>query len=170
LKTLLPLLILITSFATAGEEPRNLPTPEAQLVFNLSGYCTCYDARTKTPAWTYERLTSKELAGTVNRSHFKFKEHEDIPEHLRATLADYRNSGFDRGHLAPAGDCKASEEKMDETFLLSNICPQNPQFNRGYWAKLEKFVRNLTKTSTVVHVVTGPLFLPQEAEDVYFAY
>jgi endonuclease G len=65
----------------------------------------------------------------------------------------------------PAADCKVSEENMSDTFLLSNICPQHPQFNRGYWAKLEKHVRNLTKISTVVHVVTGPLFLPQEAED-----
>lgn len=105
------------------------------------------------------------MAGTVNRSHFKFKEYEDIPKHPRATLADYRNSGFDRGHLIPAGDCKASEEKMGETFLLSNICPQNPQFNRVYWAKLERHVRDLTKTSTVFHVVTGPLFLPKESED-----
>jgi endonuclease G, mitochondrial len=165
LKTLLALLILITSFAESVEEPYNSPTPNPQPVFNFSGYSICYDARTKTPAWTYERLTNEGLIGNTNRSRFKFREHEETPEHLRATLNDYRNSGFDRGHLVPAGDCKASEEKMSDTFLLSNICPQNPQFNRGYWAKLERFVRNLTKTSTIVHIVTGPLFLPQEAED-----
>jgi endonuclease G, mitochondrial len=48
---------------------------------------------------------------------------------------------------------------------IIDIIYQYPQFNRGYWAKLERHVRDLTKTSTVVHVVTGPLFLPQEAED-----
>jgi endonuclease G len=54
---------------------------------------------------------------------------------------------------------------MSQTFYLSNISPQVPRFNRGYWKKLEKHVRDLTKEYDVVRVVTGPLYLPHEAKD-----
>ncbi len=54
---------------------------------------------------------------------------------------------------------------MDDTFFITNICPQNPQFNRGYCAKLEKHVRDLTKDNTNVYVFTGPLYLPSAEAD-----
>ncbi len=54
---------------------------------------------------------------------------------------------------------------MDDTFYMTNMCPQCPQFNRGYWAKLEKHVRDLTKDYANVYVVTGPLYLPSVEAD-----
>jgi endonuclease G len=72
--------------------------------------------------------------------------------------SDYTNSGFDRGHLAPAGDMKWSETAMDESFLMSNISPQKPAFNRGIWKKLEEKIRSWAIENDSIIVVTG-LFL-----------
>lgn len=112
----------------------------------------------------YEKLTSDNLSGNEPRIK-SFKEDTDIPEIFRASLVDYRNCGFDRGHMACAANHKSCAEGMRETFLLSNICPQSAQFNREYWAKLEKYVRDLTNYYEVVEVFTGALYLPKEDAD-----
>ena len=90
-----------------------------------------------------------------------------MPPHLRARLSDYVDSGYDRGHLAPAADHRASEAALAATFRLSNVSPQvGSGFNRDYWARIERFVRGLTAASIAgnggeVFVVTGPLFVPE---------
>ena len=56
-----------------------------------------------------------------------------------AVLADYENSNYDRGHLVPAADMVFSEKAMSASFLLSNISPQEPSFNRGIWKKIGSF-------------------------------
>jgi endonuclease G len=78
---------------------------------------------------------------------------------MRAELVDYRNSGYDRGHMAPAGDFKRSREAMSETFLLSNMTPQRPSLNRGMWERLEEQVRSLARSHGSIWVVVGTLFL-----------
>ncbi len=134
--------------------------PVSSFIIHRSGYSLAYDARTRNPAWVYEHLTADNLKGDVDRLHFKFKEDDRIPQHLRATLADYKGQGLDQGHMAPAADHRSSEEKMSDTFYLTNMCPQCPQFNREYWSQLERHVRDLTKEYRHVYVVTGPLYLP----------
>lgn len=129
---------------------------------NRSGYSLSYDHRTKNSVWVYEKLTAENLKGNVDRENYQFKEDPVIEKIFRSTLQDYKGSGFDRGHLAPAANHKCNACEMAETFFLSNMSPQNPQFNRGYWASLEKYVRNLTKKYKTVEVYTGPLFLPKE--------
>ena len=62
--------------------------------------------------------------------------------------------------MAPAADHRSSPEAMNDTFYLTNMCPQCPQFNREYWSKLERHVRDLTKEYLNIYVVTGPLYLP----------
>lgn len=124
-------------------------------------YSMGYDTRNKNPAWVYERLTESSLTGNANRDKCRFKEDPVIPSIFRSTLCDYQGSGFDRGHLAPAANHKCSQKDMEDTFYLSNMCPQDQKFNRVYWAKLEKYVRDLTKSYSVIHVFTGPLYLPK---------
>lgn len=84
---------------------------------------------------------------------------------FRASLSDYKNSGYDRGHLAPAANHKRNKEEMGDTFYLSNMCPQCPKLNRGYWVKLEKHVRDLTHAYQNVEVFTGPLYRPYNERD-----
>jgi len=139
--------------------PKGLP------IIYRSCYSLNYDCRTKNANWVYERITAENLKGDVDRENFKFKEDPSIPQIFRSTLKDYQGSGFDRGHLAPAANHKNSADAMGDTFYLSNMSPQNPQFNRGYWSKFEKHVRDLTKYYLVVESFTGPLYLPHEDEN-----
>ena len=71
---------------------------------------------------------------------------------------DYKHSGYDRGHLVPARDMAFSKETLKESFLFSNISPQVPKFNRGKWAELEGYVREMAKKCGLIYVITGPIF------------
>jgi len=134
--------------------------PLSSFVIHRPGYSLAYDARKRNPAWVYEHLTADNIRGDVDRSNFRFKEDESIPAHLRSNAADYKGQGLDQGHMAPAANHRSTSEAMNDTFYLTNICPQCPQLNREYWAKLEKHVRDLTKDYRNVYVITGPLYLP----------
>ena len=70
---------------------------------------------------------------------------------------DYTRSGYDRGHLAPAGDMKWSAKAMRESFYLSNICPQKPKLNRGIWKDLEEQCRLWALDNGSLLIVTGPV-------------
>ena len=74
-----------------------------------------------------------------------------------ASINDYKKSGFDRGHLAPAKTMSFSEETMRESFLMSNMSPQKPGFNRGIWKRLEERVRSWIPLSDSLYIVTGPV-------------
>ena len=134
--------------------------PVSSFQINRPGYSLEYDASRRNPKWVYEHITPQSIKGNADRSHANFKEDESLPSHLRSTLLDYRKSGFDRGHMAPAADHRSSSEAMCYTFFLSNICPQSQECNRGHWAALEKYVRDLTKYYENVFVISGPLYLP----------
>ncbi|MCJ1479856.1 nuclease [Schaereria dolodes] len=124
---------------------------------------SAFDRRTRNPAWVAEHITPASLLlHDGNRQHSSFAEDTAIPAKFRAKLSDYFRSGYDRGHQVPAADAKWSQEAMDSTFLLSNMCPQvGDGFNRDYWAHLEDFCRRLTNHYPSVRIVTGPLYLPR---------
>lgn len=74
-----------------------------------------------------------------------------------AQLSDYKGSGYDRGHLAPAADFSYDDFALSQSFYLSNMSPQNPSFNRGIWKKLEDKVRDWAIDNDNIYVVTGPV-------------
>jgi endonuclease G len=91
-----------------------------------------------------------------------FKEDSTLDPRFRSHLDDFKNSGYDRGHMAPAANHKRSQEAMDDTFILTNVSPQVGQgFNRDYWARFERFVQQVAERCDDVFVVTGPCYLPQ---------
>lgn len=139
--------------------------PISNFLIVRSGYCLSYDGKNKNPEWVYECLTEKNVYGDAKRENCQFKEDEDLPDFLRTTIFDYKLSGFDRGHLAPAANHKYDDTAMADTFFLSNVCPQDPSLNRGIWSRLEKHARSLTKTNEKVHVISGPLYLPNLEEN-----
>ena len=127
-----------------------------------SSYSLQYNRLTRNPFWVREELQEdgKESLDhqQPSRAKSKFKEDSTIPLAFRSRLADYHGSGYDRGHLVPAADSH-TQKQMNETFLLSNMSPQVASFNRGYWARLEKWVRSIKGFDRLI-VYTGPLFLP----------
>ena len=83
-----------------------------------------------------------------------------IPEMFRADLVDYTGSGYDRGHLVASANQRETELQNSETFLLSNMSPQKPKFNRGIWKQLEEMTRSLNDKSKILetYVIGGPIF------------
>ena len=120
------------------------------------GYTTAYNHATLTPNWVAYELTAEEVNGTLPRND-AFAQDEMV-KGRQAALEDYRHSGWDRGHMAPAADMKWSEQAMMESFLLSNMCPQNHELNAGSWEKTEKMGRRIAKKYGKVYIVCGPIY------------
>jgi len=155
--------------STNGQQPKILNPafgyPLAERIIHRNGYTVSYDARLRTARWVYEHLTADTVAGDASRENEVFVEEKSIPREFRARLKDYTNSGYDRGHLAPAADMRGDQDAMRDTFALGNVIPQNPELNRRYWSRVEGFVRHLTRRFDHVHVYTGPLYLPKRNGD-----
>jgi endonuclease G len=126
-------------------------------ILSYTGFDLAFNEQFEQAAWVAYVLTREEIqSGTIERSD-NFRADKSIVSGS-ATPADYRGSGFDRGHLAPAGDMKWDELAMSQSFLMSNMSPQTPGFNRGIWRKLETEVRNWAIEKDSLYVITGPLF------------
>jgi endonuclease G len=106
--------------------------------------------------WVYYKLNPDLLKGFAKRTN-NFRADSAVKTGS-AEIHDYRKSGYDRGHLAPAGDMKSSKKSMSESFFMSNISPQQPSFNRGGWKKLETLVRSWA-TNSEIHIVTGGILI-----------
>lgn len=144
-----------------------------------------YDARTKNPIYVLERLhlqPSSNNKKSANRSNHSFHEPRLIPQHHRPRNGYYRNSGFDRGHMAAAANYSNHDDsKMKDSFSLANVSPQHPTMNRVVWSTLESMTRTLLKnvaniensessnkksTFKQLFVITGPAWLPVNATHV----
>lgn len=112
--------------------------------------------------WVAYELTAVELIARVKRTD-NFREDPNVSTGS-ATLADYKGSGYDRGHLAPAADMAFSSTSMSESFFLSNMSPQAPSFNRGIWKRLEEQVRGWAQSKGSIYVVTGGIISPADPE------
>ncbi|OJU55061.1 MAG: endonuclease [Acinetobacter sp. 39-4] len=116
-----------------------------------------YSGISKTPLWSAEYLTPDRLSIKIKRED-SFHEETRVPLAHRALLADYRGSGYDRGHMAPNGDMNNTAAQHD-SFSLANMVPQSPKNNQEVWRKLEEAVRSIvTKQHKDAYVVTGPIF------------
>ena len=153
---------LVPPVNPAGVFQYGFPGPVKDLATKHS-LISSYDRRLRNPAWVAEHITPQSLSTSGgDRKHSYFVEDESVPEKFRAKLKDYSRSGYDRGHQVPAADAKWDQQAMDETFFLTNMCPQvGDGFNRDYWAHLEDFCRRLTHTYPSVRIITGPLYLPR---------
>jgi endonuclease G len=134
------------------------PAINGQLI-NRIGYSLIYADKHEQAVWVSYKLTRHELSQKVARRKDNFRKDTEIISGS-ATKEDYAGSGYDRGHLAPAGDMTWSAQAMSESFLLSNITPQVPSVNRGIWRKLENQVRAWAVEYTEVYVITGPILKP----------
>lgn len=160
---ILPLLFVVL-MAVAGESPTDnlaLGVPgKADTLIDRPGYALGYTEYHEQPAWVIYKLTRAEATTKAAKRTNRFIEDPAIPTGS-ATAADYRKSGYDRGHLAPAADMAFSARTMADSFFYSNMSPQRPQFNRGIWKNLEEQIRLFAIAEEEIYVVTGPI-LPKE--------
>lgn len=122
------------------------------------GYVLSYNTETRVPDWVVEELAPARFQGDADRLD-NFAEDATLPDDVRSTLADYRGSRLDRGHMAPAADMTFDQAAMDESFLLSNMAPQvGIGFNRHIWSNLESAARDWTRVAGATVVMTGPAY------------
>ena len=139
-----------------GIEIPTITEERSDRVITHKGYTVSYNYDWKIPNWVAYELTDLEVQGEVPR-YDRFKPDPMVPQGATATTNDYKHSGYDRGHMAPAADMKWNEQVMKESFYLSNICPQNPNLNGGVWKDLEEQVRDLASQKGKIFVVCGPI-------------
>ncbi|MDO7170789.1 DNA/RNA non-specific endonuclease [Mariniflexile sp. AS56] len=130
-----------------------LPTSTTGQIVHHEGYSLSYSEPHEQAEWVAYELKKSHLTN----SNFK-RPYFEIDQAVKtgaASWRNYKNSGYDRGHLCPAGDKSYSKQAYDETFLTSNISPQNHAFNSGIWNTLEQKVRYWAGKYDGVFVVTG---------------
>lgn len=124
-------------------------------VISHTGYTVSYNSDWKIPNWVAYELTSEEARGTSPRSNAWST--DPAVKGPQANSYDYKGSGWDRGHMAPAGDMKWGSTVMDESFYYTNIVPQDGNLNSGQWRIIEEQCRDLAKRYGSVYVVCGPI-------------
>ncbi len=148
-------------------DPELLAIPMSSTPENIirhSGFSLFYSEEHEQAAWVAYVLSSKEVGGKIARSN-NFREDPSIITGS-ASLSDYKGSGYDRGHLAPAGDLKWSESSMKDSFYLSNMSPQVPGFNRDIWKRLEEWTRDQAVINGELIVITGPVLTDGPYEEI----
>lgn len=164
--TFLVLTLTFCLFSNAEDKGNNLvlgvPKTDGQLV-NRIGYAFSYSETHEQPLFVTYELTKEEVENKVAKRKDNFRK-DPLVKTGSAILDDYKRSGYDRGHLAPAADMAWSEKAMSESFYLSNMSPQNPGLNRGMWAQLESDCRKWAVANGKVHIITGPVIRPNYSQ------
>ena len=140
---------------TEYERPAPLSDRPEQILKRM-GYTTSYNRETKNPNWVAWHLTKAHTYGKNQRTGEVFTEDLDVSP--RATDADYYSSRYDRGHQCPAGDNKWDATAMRESFLFTNICPQNHNLNKYEWNDLEIRCREWARKYGAIDIVCGPVY------------
>ncbi len=130
-----------------------LPSSTTGQVIQHTNFTLSYSEKDEQAEWVAYQLLRDELRNLAERED-DFREDPKVLTRS-ATPDDYRRSGYDRGHLAPAGDMGFSEQAMSESFYMSNISPQNRAFNRGIWKTLEEQTRDWVAENNNLYVITG---------------
>lgn len=123
-------------------------------IIHYEGMTVSFNPKLHIPNWVAWELTAEEATGTEPRSN-NFKADPKVKG--SAQPSDYTGSGYDRGHMAPAGDMKWSNSAMNETFFMTNICPQDNGLNRGSWKSLEEKCRERALRDSAIIIVCGPV-------------
>lgn len=137
----------------ALELPELHPTDR---IVEYTGYVSSYNTETLIPDWVAYELTAEETEGTLSRDDRMFSMDRNF-KGRQAMREDYYDSGWTKGHMAPAADLAWDERAMDESFYFMNVCPQKEYLNKKDWQYLEKQVRSWARRYGKVWVITGPI-------------
>ncbi len=139
------------------------PDGMASVVKDYEGFTVNFNPDNKTPNYVAWILQGSETEGAVGRSN-NFWTDTDLagcPE-----TRDYSRSGYDRGHMCPAGEQKWSEDAMHNSFVMANICPQKHELNTGAWKTLEDKERIWAKRDSAIVIVAGPIYDTSDKETI----
>lgn len=129
-------------------------------ILQYEGFTVTFNEEMRQPDFVAWELTaSKAMSEIASRKDADFAVDESVDG--CATLEDYKHSGFDRGHMAPAADMKWSKKAMRDCHYLTNICPQLDKLNSGPWATVEKNCRKWAEKFGVIYIIAGPVLSDQ---------
>lgn len=152
------LITIVCVFNGQAQQYDKLEIPQLiqnEKVIYHTGYALSYNELHEQANWVAYQLTASETNSVISRSD-KFMIDPAVKTGT-ADNEDYADSGFDRGHLAPAADMGWSDATMTESFYYSNMSPQLPSFNKGIWKRAESLVRTWATTYDSLYIVTGPV-------------
>ncbi|MBQ9560758.1 MAG: DNA/RNA non-specific endonuclease [Prevotella sp.] len=171
--------------ATLSIDTRNVEVPASshfvdEQILSRKAYTTSYNCRTKCPNWVAWHLTSEHIDGPFSRKGVPYYSNDGIVEGIgyatqetcrngyfvdleakepRQQLSDWtRDYNMSHGHMCPAGDNKWDKAAMNQSFLLTNMCPQDEKLNGGGWKKLEEKCRIWANQYGSIYIVAGPIF------------
>lgn len=168
---------IVADYVVSCLRHRHAPAPEGDYTYvkapeglpmkivDYTAFTVGFNPEDHIPNYVAWELTGEHAQGKLKRSD-RFMADDAVKG--CATPDDYRNSGYDRGHMAPAGDMKWSREAMDESFYLTNIVPQDHSLNRGVWNRLEEKCRQRALRDSAIVIVCGPV--PGDPVDVRIGY
>ena len=137
---------------------KSLPAIESR-EYDYEGFRLSFNKHNRTPNWVAWELLGSETSGDQTR-HNKFWQDDRVEG--CPTTDDYRNSGYDRGHLCPAADQKWSQKAMDDCFVMANMCPQVHALNSGAWNTLENRERDWAQRDSALVIVAGPIYSSED--------
>lgn len=146
---------------TGLEIPKHAASGTNGQIISRTGYTLSYNAQTRTPIWVAWELTKEETRGKEERCTEFYPDPQ--VKGKKVEMYDYSRSGYDRGHMAPAGDMKWDEKAMKESFYMSNICPQNHELNKGDWNDLEIKTREWARRYGKAYIACGPVYKEGES-------
>lgn len=116
-----------------------------------------YSEKHEQPQWVAYLLTKKMVLENNSVRSNKFKA-DNMVSTCSASPNDYKNSGYDKGHICPCADMSFSQKAQNLTFLMSNMSPQLHSFNAGKWEQLEEKTRFWAEENDSIIVIAGPVF------------
>ena len=158
------IITLLLSVNLYSQDIDYLPESTTGQVVGHNPYTLSYDEQHEQAEWVAYELTASKVNGSYDRTD-NFRRDPKV-ETGSASLADYKGSGYDRGHLAPAADMSYSRTAMSESFYLSNMTPQEAGFNRGIWRQLESQVRDWARNNGSIYVASGPVLSGNYKEEI----
>lgn len=156
--------------AESYEHSRNLPfktlslmdivnsAPAEDIKLQHTGFVVSYNTSTYTPSWVAWNLTSEKTTGPISRKDYDFAPDPMLDTRYQVKKQEYAKSGYDRGHMCPAGDMEWSSLAMNDSHYMTNICPQTPKLNQVYWERLESACRRWANLYGSIYIVCGPVY------------
>ncbi|MCK5718888.1 MAG: DNA/RNA non-specific endonuclease [Thiomargarita sp.] len=145
---------------------RKLGEPcKTDLVLDRDGYSVGYNYKCRASLWSAYIISEHSVGVDVEREDC-FYDDLDIPAKHRVQPNDFKNSGYDKGHLAPSASIDFSRASNRQTFAMSNIVLQHPKLNRQAWGSLEGLIRKWTETKGTLAIITGPLY-DENSEEIH---
>ena len=141
--------------------PKEIP----QQLLRRVGYVVSYNPETHIPNWVAWQLTESHTTGPYKRKGIEFQEDNEA-EGVKVNTFDYSRSGYDRGHMCPSGDNKWDKTAQEQSFLMTNICPQDHNLNVGDWNEMENQCRKWAKRYGQIYIVAGPILYRQKHKTI----